>query len=280
MAIRTVLTLVGIDGSDSDLKAAISVCEEVGAHLSVLIAGLAPTPPMSEFASGAIVATGWIEQRQEDEAKLRHSTASVTELLATSGISADIDSVYAEAGWIADEIGRRARYADVTLLGAEFLGHDILKSYALNGALFDSGTPVLLTPAGSRPTLQPRRILVAWDSKIEAARAVREALEMLADADEVHVTLVDPDSSELKNGAEPGADIAAYLARHGVKVTVDRLPSQGQSVADVLRRHAVDTAAEMIVMGGYGHSRLRERIFGGVTRSLINNPPLPLFMAR
>lgn len=74
--------------------------------------------------------------------------------------------------------------------------------------------------------------------------------------------------------------MAVYLARHGVKVTVDRLPPEGDSVADVLRRHAVDTAAEMIVMGAYGHSRLRERIFGGVTRSMIEDPPLPLFMAR
>ena len=92
MAYRTVLTLLGIDGADGDLGAAITLCEEIGAHLSVLIVGLAPTPPMSEFASGAIVATGWIEQRQEDEERLRQTTASVTERLAASGISADIDS--------------------------------------------------------------------------------------------------------------------------------------------------------------------------------------------
>jgi nucleotide-binding universal stress UspA family protein len=122
--------------------------------------------------------------------------------------------------------------------------------------------------------------MVAWDSSLEAARAVREALDMLVAADDVRLVLVDPVAGESGQGAEPGADAAAYLARHGVKVAVDRLPSSGQSVAAVLSRHAADMDAELMVMGAYGHSRLRERIFGGVTRSILDEPPLPIFMAR
>ena len=75
-------------------------------------------------------------------------------------------------------------------------------------------------------------------------------------------------------------DPAQGLARHGVKVGVDRLPSSGQSVATVLKQHATDMDADLIVMGGYGHSRLRERIFGGVTRSMLDEPVLPMLMAR
>lgn len=92
--------------------------------------------------------------------------------------------------------------------------------------------------------------------------------------------LVDPLEGDEDQGAEPGADAAAYLARHGIKVTVDRLPSQGRTVASVLRRHATDTAADLLVMGAYGHSRLRERIFGGVTSAMIEEPTLPVLMAR
>jgi len=92
--------------------------------------------------------------------------------------------------------------------------------------------------------------------------------------------MVDPVDSELGQDMEPGADIAAYLARHGVTVTVDRLPSQGRGVVATLRQHAIDNAAELLVMGAYGHSRIRERIFGGVTRSMIDQPPLPILMAR
>ena len=96
----------------------------------------------------------------------------------------------------------------------------------------------------------------------------------------MRIALIDPAEGESGHGAEPGADVAAYLARHGVKVTVDRVPRQGKSVASMLRQHAVDTTAELLVMGGYGHSRLRERIFGGVTKSMLDRPPLPIFMAR
>ena len=111
-------------------------------------------------------------------------------------------------------------------------------------------------------------------------RAAREALDILACAEEVHVTIVDPDSSSIANGPEPGADIAAYLAHHGAKITVDRLPSGNNAIADVIKQHAWDISADLIVMGGYGHARLRERIFGGVTRSMIDEPRFPVLMAR
>ena len=136
-----------------------------------------------------------------------------------------------------------------------------------------SGTPLLIVPVGSTPTLRPKKVLLAWDSRIEAARAAHEAIDLLVEADDVNVTLVDPEATFGANGPEPGADIATYLARHGVKVTVVRLSSAKHSVADALRQHAVDISADLIVMGAYGHSRLRERIFGGVTKSMIQNPP-------
>jgi nucleotide-binding universal stress UspA family protein len=81
------------------------------------------------------------------------------------------------------------------------------------------------------------------------------------------------------DGAEPGADIAAYLARHGLTVTVDQLAGGGRPVADVLKQHATDIGADLIVMGAYSHSRIRERIFGGVTRSFIEGARLPVLMA-
>ena len=96
----------------------------------------------------------------------------------------------------------------------------------------------------------------------------------------MHVVLVDPQATSWSDGPEPGADIAAYLARHGANVTVERLSSEGRDVEEALRRHAVDMSAEMIVMGAYGHSRMRERWFGGVTQAMTENPPMPLFLGR
>jgi nucleotide-binding universal stress UspA family protein len=227
-----------------------------------------------------MVSEDWLKERQADEKNLRKTATAVTALLAGLPLSADVASDYPEASWADETIGRRARYADITVVGPQLLAGEMLKSKVIEGALFFSGKPVLLVPEGTRPTLKPKRVMVAWDARLESSRAVRESLHMLAGADEVHLTMVDPVEGEYHHGAEPGADAAAYLARHGVKATVERLPSSNHSVADVLRRHAVDIAADLMVMGAYGHSRLRERIFGGVTKSMIESPSLPTLLAR
>jgi nucleotide-binding universal stress UspA family protein len=275
MAFRTILTVTGPNKGDGDLKLAADLCNEIGAHLAVLVVAIAAPPPVGEYA--AVVSEAWLEARQADENLLKKRAAAVSAFLAGRGPSADVSSEYPEAGWADDTIGRRARYADITVIGPELLANETLKSKGIEGALFSSGKPLLLIPEGSRPTLKPKRVLVAWDARLESSRAVRESLDMLTGADEVHLVMVDPVEDDL--GAEPGADAAAYLARHSVNVMLDRLPSLNRSVVDVLRRHAVAIAADLMVMGAYGHSRLRERIFGGVTISMLEDPPMPILMA-
>ncbi|MGN6537181.1 MAG: universal stress protein [Mesorhizobium sp.] len=279
MPFKTILTATGPEiGWKGDLKLAAELCEQAEAHLSVLVMALAAPPPIGEYA--VVVSDGWMQERQADQRRLKARTEEISAFVAASPISGDIVSDYAEVGWADEMVGRRARYADLTFAGPELLASETLRQKVIEGALFWSGEPILLVPENARPSLNPKRVLVAWDTRIEATRAVREALDLLAAADEVRLAIVDPSEGERSHGEEPGADVATFLARHGVKVTIDRLPSENHSVVDVLRRHAVDTGAEMLVMGAYGHSRLRERIFGGVTRSMLENPPLPVFLAR
>ena len=278
MPFKTILTVTGPDLGEGDLKLAVSLCEAIGAHLSVLVVQMAAPPPVGEYA--AIISEAWLQERQENERRLAERRDEVTAYLAASSVSADVSSECPELAWADEAIGRRARYADLLLVGPDVLATETLKEKVIAGALFSSGKPLLLLPAGAPATLTPKRVHVAWDARIEASRAVREALELLSAADDVRLVLVDPAEGEHGHGAEPGSDAAAYLARHGVKVTVDRLPREGHSVAEVLRRSASDFNADMLVMGGYGHSRLRERIFGGVTQSMLDQPPLPLFIAR
>ncbi|THF55437.1 universal stress protein [Ollibium composti] len=279
MAFKTILTITGPEiGWQGDLKLAVDLCQQAEAHLSVLVMALAAPPPIGEYA--VVVSDGWMQERQADQRRLKARTEEISAFVAANPVSGDVVSDYAEVGWADEMVGRRARYADLTLAGPELLASETLRQKVIEGALFWSGKPLLLVPEGAQPTLNPKRVLVAWDTRIEATRAVGEALDLLAAADEVHLAIVDPVEGERFHGEEPGADVATFLARHGVNVTVDRLPSENHSVAEVLRRHAVDTDAEVLVMGAYGHSRLRQRIFGGVTRSMLENPPLPVFLAR
>ncbi|MEK1886179.1 MAG: universal stress protein [Phyllobacterium sp.] len=278
MNFKTLLSVINIKQDDDDLKTAIELCSEINAQLSVLVIAIASLPPLGDYPIGT--ADVWVKERHEDLGALRKRVDAVETLVKNANISATVIDEYPEAARIGHVIGRHARYADATIIGASLLRNDLLKTTVVDGALFESGRPILIIPHGGKPTLRPKRVLLAWNSGVECVRAAREALDVMASAEEVHVTLVDPDTSSIGNGPEPGADIAAYLAHHGAKVTVDRLPSAGKSIADVLKQHATDIGADLIVMGGYGHSRTREWIFGGVTRSMIDTANLPVLMAR
>jgi nucleotide-binding universal stress UspA family protein len=278
MTFKTILTVTSPGLGDADLKLATALCEEVEAHLAVLVVALAAPPPIGGYA--AVVNDAWLAEREADQKALEERMQEVSAFLAASAISTDVSGEYQEMAWADEVIGRRGRYADLTVLGPEGLASGQLKDKVVGGALFHSGKPLLLVPEGRPATLKPRRVMVAWDSRIESSDAVARALGLLAAADEVRLVLVDPLEGDMDQGAEPGADAATYLARHGVKVTVDRLPSQGRTVESVLAQHATDTAADLLVMGAYGHSRLRQKIFGGVTSAIIQEPPLPVLLAR
>jgi nucleotide-binding universal stress UspA family protein len=275
MAFRTILGVIDPDRGDDDLELAAGLCGQAGAHLCVLLLSLAPPPAVGRF--GEAVVSAWLSERQGRLDRLEERRRAILSDLSDRGLSAEVIVEYSEEAWVEEAIGRRARYADLTLIGPGQMSPGPLKDEVVEGALFDSGKPLLAVPAGARPTLKPRRVQLAWDGRIEAARAARESLGLLAEAEDVRLVTVDPEEDQ---GADPAAAAAAWLARHGIDVSVDRLASGGLSVAETLRRHALEKSADLLVMGGYGHSRLRERIFGGVTRSMLENPPLPIFMAR
>jgi nucleotide-binding universal stress UspA family protein len=274
MRYKTILTVIGVDRFEDDLKAAADICMAGGAYLSVLVVKLAALPPIGDY--GATFSVDWVEARENDIAELNASVDAARALLSGTGISFQVDGRYSEFARADNDIGARARYADMTLIGPSLSASADLRSRAIDGALFNSARPVLLVPRGRRASLAPKEILLAWNSHIEAARAAREALEIMAGAELVHITMVDPEPSS--SGEEPGADVAAYLARHGIKVTVDRLPGAGRRVDEVLNSHALDIEADLIVMGAYGHSRMREWIFGGVTKSMIDAAVVPVLM--
>ncbi|WP_429131885.1 universal stress protein [Ensifer sp. 4252] len=276
MTYKTILAVFSIHHKEQSLRSAAEICASVGAHLSLLIVKLASPPPIGEYA--AAVSVDWLDERQRDIVRLETCVEKAKAILDQTGISFDVATMYTESAWADDEIGERARYCDLTLVGDGLMADPELRSRTLDGALFRSARPVLIVPRGKTATLTPKKVVLAWDSGFEAARAAREAMGILAGADDVQVTMVDPRASYGRNGEEPGADIAAYLVRHGVSVAVERLPSGGQSIDEVLNRFAQDASAELMVMGAYGHSRMRERVFGGVTRSMLETASVPVLM--
>jgi nucleotide-binding universal stress UspA family protein len=278
MSGTTLLTILG-GGSDSDLEEAITVAQTIDAHLAVVAMAVAPSPPIGEVGAAAALSSVWLETRAAEEQSLAARAQRLETRLAEDAINGDVSEAYVEAGGIADEVGRRGRCADAIFLGPDLRKDSALGSAVVEAALFETGVAVIVSPAGAPADLSCERIVVGWNSSFEAARALHAAIGLLPKLSEIRLAMVDPKATETDGGEEPGADVAAYLARKGYAVTVDRLAGMSQSPEAVLTRHASDVSAGMLVMGAYSHSRLRQRIFGGVTRSMLEQPPLPLLLA-
>ena len=152
-----------------------------------------------------------------------------------------------------------------------------LERLIVETALFDSGRPVLIVPYIQRTGLKLDRVMVGWDGSRSAARAVADTIPLLVRAKATEVVIVA--SEPAKSDEMPGADIAHHLARHGAKVEVKSIVTAETDVANTILSRAADTSADFLVMGGYGHSRLREFILGGVTRGILSSMTIPTLMS-
>jgi nucleotide-binding universal stress UspA family protein len=277
MSFKTLMMAVPASAGDEVVERAAGIAEALGAHLHLLVVGVAPPPPSSPY--GIVSNDIWATEIREGQEVAQSRGEALLESLGARGVSASIESQYVDRGTIAALAARAARYADLTLIAPAADGDDPMQTWVMDGALFESGRPVLLLPAGATGFPAAEKVIIAWDASIEASKAVRDALGLMKAAYAVHAVLIDPVPSFEGHGPEPGADLATYLARHGIDVTVHRLPRQGREVADILNQTADDLGADLIVMGGFGHSRLRQRIFGGTTTTMIRKARLPVLMA-
>lgn len=150
-----------------------------------------------------------------------------------------------------------------------------LRTAMVERILFESGRRVLLVPPGWRQKTLGRTILVAWDGSREATRALADARPLLAVADDVFLVTIDAES----RGGLAIADIAAHLRRLGLRCQQGTVPGSDRATSIALQEECEAVGADLMVMGGYGHSRLQEKLFGGVTRSLVATSPTPLLIS-
>ena len=176
-----------------------------------------------------------------------------------------------------DVFAKIARRFDLAVMGQPEPQAPALERLIVEAALFDSGRPALVVPYIQRIGLKLDRVMVGWDGSRSAARAVADAMPLLVRAKVTEVVMVA--SEPAKSEEMPGADIARHLARHGAKVEVKSIVTAETGVDSTILSHAADTSADFLVMGGYGHSRLREFILGGVTRGILSSMTLPILMS-
>jgi nucleotide-binding universal stress UspA family protein len=178
-----------------------------------------------------------------------------------------------------ETLALHARHADLIVLGQVDEDDPAVRHRRLpEEVTLNSGRPTLVIPYIGAAATIGERIMVAWNASREAARAIGDAMPLLERAKAVTVVSVNARPGPHGHGEEPGADIGAHLARHGIKVEVEQLEARDVDAPNAILSHLADAGSDLLVMGCYGHSRLRELVLGGVTRTILHDMTVPVLM--
>ncbi|CAA7624704.1 Universal stress protein UspA and related nucleotide-binding proteins [Magnetospirillum sp. LM-5] len=180
-------------------------------------------------------------------------------------------------GPLESTVALHARYVDLTVVGQPLPGED--GPGLADSLILEVGRPVLVVPYAGRFDTIGERILVAWNGSREATRAVHDALPILTRAKLAHVIAVNPTGGMAGHGDVPGADICLHLSRHGANAVCEHIRSEDLNIGEMLLSRAADEDVDLLVMGAYGRSRLRELVMGGATRHLLHHMTVPVLMS-
>lgn len=272
-----VVPITGTPGDESAVDAALELARACGARLTVLEMLNLPLPTANPWGLMPDIALGDFYSRQRAQGEVAAERRRAR--LATTGVDCEVRLVEALFSEPPRQAAAVAHAADLVVLAGPSdggAGPGVAHDFAA-GLLLESGRPVLVVPPGASAPAAGRGVLLAWRAGAEGARAMHDAMPLLRAASHVHVVTVDPLPGG--EGDLALADVATHLARHGVRAEVVRLQSNGRAVSEVLVEHARAMPASLLVAGGYGHSRLREWVMGGVTRDLLLSSPLPVLFS-
>ena len=255
---------------------AISLAEAFDAHLAAVAFVYEPVVPVAEF--GPVPSAFLDDIRAENQQAAKDAVERFEDAaIRHEKISAASHVFDATLVGGSDRFGSIARRFDISVVAQAEPDKSGVDELITEAALFASGRPVIVVPYIQTEGLKLDRVLVCWDGGHAAARAVADAMPLLTRAGTVEVIIVTgeaPKSDEL-----PGADLGEHLARHGIKTEIKQIVSVDDDVASTILSYAADFSADFIVMGGYGHSRLKEFVLGGVTRGILDAMTVPVLMS-
>ena len=259
------------------LEMGLQLAVQNGSHLVGLFA--IDAVPMPRYV-GAEWSTALIEAGEKQMNDARDEAEA--EFLAATAKYPDVSSEWrSDTSGALDAAMLSARYADLVIAGQHQPDSDVdsrVGAHFVEDLVLQVPKPLLLVPYAGHFDTFAERVMLAWDSSPQALRAATGALPLLMRAAEVQVTVFDADKHRQAHGDVPGADITLFLARHGVKATVSQQHSVDGDVGCAMLSRAADLGTDLLVMGAYGHSRTRERVLGGATRTIFESMTVPVLM--
>ena len=278
MAYKTLLTFVTHESTmATTLDAAATVARREDAHLEVCCLGVDHTQ-VGYFYAGA---PAMVYQETLDQAREAADAlgAAARAHLEKTDIRWSLDNTVVQMGGLPSLVAVRARFADLVVQAKPYGEARGLEDEAVvESAMFEGKAPVLIVPDSGLAEPFGKRVVAAWNQSNEAMTAIRRALPLLREADDVNIAVIDPPQHGPEQ-SDPGALLSTMLSRHDVHTEVTVLAKTMPRTSDVLQRHVRDRDADMLVMGAYSHSRFREAILGGTTRHTLEMTEVPVFMA-
>ena len=272
--------LIHVDDSLScqgRVDAAIELAGRFDAHLTALY--LMPEIVLPVAVEGYMGADVYTDIEQKERERGEAALNRFREVAEASDVEYDTRIDSGTVPEFADRLEVHSRYADLLIVGQPDQGDEGSLLPSPGDVALNAAAPVLTVPfIGMQPGFG-KRPMIAWNASREAARAIKNAMPFLERADAVDVVTFRPRQGRDAHGELPGADIALHLARHGIKVDVQRLDGEDIDVGNALLSHAADRESDLLVMGCYGHSRLREWVLGGATRTILRSMTMPVVMA-
>lgn len=269
---------IHLDGSPEDetrLAHAEALASGFAARMTGIFTNLLPDPALFAGDFG-ITAIGQLLDAVTEEGNV--SEKRLRERLARLGLVHELRRLDAFPGLLEQAVASEARWNDLFIATCpRGDGHGRWRPL-IESVMFDGGRGLYLLPPQVTLRSPIKTVLIGWTDTRQSARAVAEALPLIAHAAQVHIVTVREEAHGRMGGAEVLADISAHLARHGIEATATVLNTE-TSPTDALLFEARRISADLIVIGAYGHSRFREWVLGGVTADLIDSSPVPLFLA-
>ncbi|TRD00386.1 universal stress protein [Mesorhizobium sp. WSM4303] len=273
-------TIVAILQNEQDaervLDCAIPLADRFESHLIGIHAEALPVPytsatgfPDTEFLQVSA------DMNRERAEKLQ---ALFLGRIEKSGLSFEWRSLESFSGDSALTGISSVRAADLIIAAQRETGGD--PSADVDTLVYDAGRPVLVVPHEGPLVTSFKHVLLAWNGSKEAARAAFDALPFIIEAEKTDILVIDPPDTLDDNPEAAGAEIAAALSRHGATVSVSVQQSGNASVDDVIQTRIAETGADLLVLGAYSHSWLRQLLFGGVTRTVLRTVPVAAFLSR
>lgn len=279
MPLKTILVCLNdIDRCEALIDTSIDLAARHDGH----VIGLYVIPAIQVYPAVTIAVTPEIFEAQQSyfREKAGQVKARFDERVRQNAASGEWRCVDSVTPVVADAVNEHGRACDLIVVGQVDEESDTgVELDFVERVVMESGRPVLILPRAWKPRALGEKVLVGWNATREAARAAHDALPILIEAPDVRFVWVDPQRAIEPSGNLPGAEIAESFARHGVKSTVEPLPTPGLNAGEALLNRALDHGADLLVMGAYGHSRMREFVFGGATRFVLRRMSIPTLLS-